>query len=58
MIMSLARFILTLIDTVNGLNDAADTIISGLLVIDSACQFGYWIKNKQSLPDFIEHTHE
>lgn len=56
--MSLARFILTFIDMLGGLNDLANTIISGLLVADSIGQFAYWIKNRQSLPEFISHTHE
>lgn len=55
--MSLARCILTLIDTLNGLNDAANLIIAALLVTDSAGQMIYWIKNRQSLPEFINHTH-
>lgn len=50
MIMSLARFTLTVIDTINDANDLANAIISGLLVVDSVGQFAYWIKNKQSLP--------
>lgn len=58
MIMSFARFILTVIDTINEANDLANAIISGLLVVDSVSQFAYWIKNKQSLPEFIHHTHE
>jgi hypothetical protein len=58
MIMSLARFLLTVIDTLNDQNDFANSIISGLLVADSVSQFAYWIKNRQSLPEFINHTHE
>jgi hypothetical protein len=56
MVMSFARFILTIIDTVHGLNDPANSIISSLIVVDSVSQFAYWIKNRQSLPDFINHT--
>jgi hypothetical protein len=58
MVMSLARFTLTLLDTLAGLNDLANLLISILLVADSAGQFAYWIKNRQSLPEFISHTHE
>jgi hypothetical protein len=58
MVMSFARFILTVLDTIRGINDEANTIISGLIVADAVSQFAYWIKNKQSLPKFTKHTHK
>lgn len=58
MIISSSRFTLTLIDTLNELNDIANLIISALLVADSTGQFAYWIKNRQSLPEFSSHTHK
>ena len=56
MILSIARFILTTIDVVNGFNDMANDIISLLIMIDSIAQFIYWYRHR--LPQFSSPTHQ
>lgn len=58
MVMSLARLVLTTIDVLVGQNDIANEVIAFLLAVDSTVQFAYWIRHKQSLPQFVSPTHQ
>ena len=52
-LLSFARVGLVLKDYVNGLNTKPDLVISSLLFILSCIQLAYWLKKRQSLPQFI-----
>lgn len=46
------RLALTLVDVMRGENDTANLVIACLFVADSGLQLAYWLRKRQSLPQF------
>jgi len=54
--MEIVRFIITLLDAVNGDNDIITLLIASLILLDVLAMLCYWKIKRQTMPEFIDPT--